>query len=138
MRKPNAPSDEGDGMEEPIGRGESRERAPSAERNHFQVFTQAEKKSELRGQIFRNVKLDGADLSSADLSYARFERCSLAGCNFSHSSLRGVEFVDTDLRRSRFVHVRFGKNRFEGALFEGAEGLTKDQLKYIKRHGGSL
>ena len=132
-------SDEEDSaVEVPLGRGESRERAPAREASCLQVFTQGERRSELRGQIFRNVNLDGVDLSWADLSLARFEHCSLVGADFSHSTLRGTEFVDADLRRSCLEHIRFGKNRFKASFFEGAQGLSRAQTRYITRHGGTF
>lgn len=132
-------SDETDSaVQVPLGRGESRERAPARESSSLQVFTRGERRTELRGQIFRNVNLDGVDLSSADLSHVRFEHCSLVGADFSHSTLRGTEFVDADLRRSCFEHVRFGKNRFKASFFGGAEGLTRVQTRYITRLGGTF
>ncbi len=107
-------------------------------RSYAVIFTEAEKKTELRGQVFRGGHFDGMDFSRADLSFARFQDVTLAACNFARANLRGATFVRCDLRWSAFDRARLGKNRFELAFFAGCTGLTRPQRLYIGRHGGTF
>lgn len=102
------------------------------------VFTESEKKTELRGYVFRRADFAAVDFSGADLSYARFEDVDLTYCDFGRANLRGAAFVRCDLRWSAFARAKLGKNRFELACCAGATGLTLDQRRYIQRHGGSF
>lgn len=102
------------------------------------IFTEAEKKEELQGHVFRGGHLDGVDFSRADLSLARFQNVTLTACNFARADLRGASFIRCDLRWSTFDRVRLGKNQFDLALFAGCTGLTAKQRHYIERHGGTF
>jgi len=113
---------------------DTRPRVPS----YVIIFTEAEKETELRGQVFRGGHFDGMDFSRADLSFARFQDVTLTNCNFTQANLRGVLFVRCDLRWSTLDRIRLGKNRFELAFFAGCTGLTAQQRRYIDRHGGTF
>jgi len=102
------------------------------------IFTENEKREELRGHVFREAHFDGVDFSRADLSFARFENVTLTACNFARANLRGASFVRCDLRWSTFERVRFAKNHFELAFFAGCTGLIGAQRRYVERHGGTF
>ena len=112
------------------GTGPRQPLAPSV-----QVFSQGEK-SELTGQVFREIVLDRVDFSGADLRSALFHTVSLRGCDFRGADLRRAAFVDCDLRGADLEGTSLEEARFHGSWVGGATGLTVEQQQLVSSRGG--
>ncbi len=99
------------------------------------VFSEGEK-SELAGQVFRELVLDRVDFSGADLRNAMFHTVSLRGCDFRGADLRRAAFVDCDLREARMHGTSLAEARFHGSWVGGATGLTVEQVQLVSSRGG--
>ena len=84
--------------------------AKSHGRAFIAIFTEREKKEELRGHVLREGRFDGVDFSRADLAFAKFQNITLTACNFARANLSGASFVRCDLRWSTFDRAYFGNN----------------------------
>jgi hypothetical protein len=102
------------------------------------IFTAVEKQRELVRCAFRNLDLDGVDLTGANLCEAIFEEVSLRGCDFRRADLRAASFLRCDLRGAKLEEVSLGGNVFHGSCLAGAVGLTAEQIEYIERRGGTF
>lgn len=112
------------------GTGPRQPLAPS-----LRVFSEGEK-SELAGQIFRELLLDRVDFSGADLRHALFHTVSLRGCDFRGADLRCAAFVDCDLREADLHGTSLEEARFHGSWVGGACGLTVEQVQLVSDRGG--
>jgi uncharacterized protein YjbI with pentapeptide repeats len=99
------------------------------------IFSSGEK-SELAGQVFRELLLDRVDFSGADLRNALFHTVSLRGCDFRGADLRRAAFVDCDLREADLEGTSLEEARFHGSWVGGATGLTALQEQLVSSRGG--
>jgi uncharacterized protein YjbI with pentapeptide repeats len=90
----------------------------------------------MAGKTFEHADLSRVDLSMADLRLTRFVHVSLQGCDFTQADLRGAMFIACDLRGATFRQTRLSENRFDGCWFVGARGLSLDEQRYVRAHGG--
>lgn len=82
----------------------------------------------------RGAMLPFADLSQTTLLGARFNRACLMRAKFNGATITGSIFDEADLMGAEFRETRFVEQSgffgtdFNGAKFEGAQGLTAEML----------
>ncbi len=103
----------------------------------IRIFTAFEKKNLWRFS-FRGLDLKQVDFSEADLRCVLFEETNLRGCDFTRADLRGTIFLCCDLGQVRLDRVILFGSRFPGSSLAGASGLTRQQVEYILKHGGTF
>ncbi len=84
----------------------------------FEQILTAREKSELQGEIFRNIEMVRVDLAGADL--------------------RGAHFVLCDLRYVVLEGAKLGDNRFYGTALVEVDGLFEDDRRLVEREGGAF
>lgn len=97
-------------------------------------------KAYLEGAYLAKAYLVGADLRGADLRKANLREANLVGADLRGAYLRGANLREANLREADLLNANLeGANllnvNLEGAQFT-REGLTRQQIKYIKKSGG--
>jgi uncharacterized protein YjbI with pentapeptide repeats len=92
----------------------------------------------LRNREMSYAQLSGVDLSGSDffgsrLMKASFAKSRLVGANFTQANLKGADFTGADLTDAILVDAMV-----LGARFDGAVGLTAEQVTVLARHGAVL
>ena len=85
----------------------------------------------LEKKHYKNLNLEGADLSGVNLSKSRFSNCHLANVSFSNSNLEktiflnstlsGVILESTNMRKSRFIQSDISQSSFTNTNLEKAD-----------------
>jgi len=101
---------------------------------------------------FKDVTLDGTNLSECDLSQTDFEGASLEDTNLSEPNLDGATFIDANLKSAEFdgqtidkpdftradlTDAKFRRCKFEDARFHGAR-LTDANFQDADVSGGIM
>ncbi len=81
----------------------------------------------MRG-ILRSANLDGADLTSANLSRADFEFSSLKGANLENANLMRAKLGGADLTGARISHANFNLADVASATLVSLEGEASSNL----------
>ena len=85
----------------------------------------------LRGAVFKNCDLTGADLRKSDLTDTIFDGCNLNGADLRHCDLSNARIVDTDLFAVNLDHSTLDKAVIDSCSM-GAQSFYKSSCKSIK------
>ena len=86
-------------------------------------------RAHLNGANLQKANLAGADLRSAKLVRANLSEANLLGANLSRANLYHAIFSGANLKGANLDMAIF-----MGATFDGAEGLSREQKKYLRKH----
>lgn len=78
----------------------------------------------VQGALFKNVILQGEDLSGLCLSRVKFERCSFIDCIFEKAEFGNVAFQSCNLSGSHFDDSFFKQVRLSGSKGTGARFIS--------------
>lgn len=99
------------------------------------------------GVVFNNSRLDSAALNDAVLPGASFANARLSFASLVNAQLDGSDFSGAVLEWSRWrgAHLRqtahwveVDTTKIAGALFDGAQGMTENNLAFLARFGACV
>ena len=103
-------------------------------------------------KIYNHESLAGVDLrnlylSCTDFSGLKLCRADLEGCCLTHALLHDCDLTDANLTNANLSHASLNRANLTGAIltnviadcasFEGVQGLTASNRKYLKSHGAT-
>jgi len=103
-------------------------------------------------RIYNHKSLNGIDLRNLYLSFMNFNglelrRTDLEGCCLSHALMDGCDMTNANLTNAKLSHASLNRAKLTGAIltnvvadgasFEGATGLTRSTIEYLKAKGAN-
>jgi uncharacterized protein YjbI with pentapeptide repeats len=87
--------------------------------------------AQLKSVLFRECKLDFAQLRMSRLQQCVFEKCNLTDADFYGADLSGTIFRDCDLSRADLSHAKLTSADIRGCRLDGLRGTPSTMSSLI-------